>query len=141
MASGASPRQSRYTTNEAPFVPPAPSTIDLHTHTTRSDGVLQPADLVRAAFGAGVRTLAVTDHDTLAGVRELVRDGDIPLGVDLVTGVEINAVAQRQGTFLDAEVHILGYGMDLADEAFEAVLASQREARRVRFWATVERLR
>jgi predicted metal-dependent phosphoesterase TrpH len=133
--------RNRYATTRAPFVPPAPSTIDLHTHTTRSDGVLQPAELVRAATRAGVRTLAVTDHDTLAGVRELVREGDIPLGLDLVTGVEINAVARGQGAFLDAELHILGYGMDLADEAFEALLERQRAARRVRFWATVERLR
>ena len=51
------------------FQPPSPSTVDLHTHTLRSDGLLTPGELVRAAAAVGVRLLAITDHDTLAGVR------------------------------------------------------------------------
>src|SRR5918995_4143765 len=47
--------------------PPQPSSVDLHTHTTRSDGVVSPADLLRDVADAGVRLLALTDHDTLAG--------------------------------------------------------------------------
>ena len=52
-------------------VPPSPSTVDLHAHTTRSDGVLEPAALIAAAFAAGVRTFSLTDHDTLAGYRDV----------------------------------------------------------------------
>src|SRR5262249_30599012 len=59
---------------DQPVAPPAPSTIDLHTHTNRSDGVQSPAALVESAAAVGVTTLAITDHDTLAGypsVREV----------------------------------------------------------------------
>jgi predicted metal-dependent phosphoesterase TrpH len=118
-----------------------PTTVDLHTHTTRSDGVLEPRTLVRDVAAAGVRVLAITDHDTLAGYRELTDQRiSVPAGLELIPGVEINALA-RGIHLLDGELHILGFGMDPGDEVFEAVLARQRAARRVRFERTVERLR
>ena len=123
-----------------PVVPPAPSPIDLHTHTRRSDGVLEPVDLVRAAASAGVTTLALTDHDTLAGYREVVVAG-IPSGMTLIPGVEINALVTRDLGLWEGELHILGFGMDPDDEAFDAALAGQRGQRRVRFERTVNRLR
>lgn len=122
-------------------VPPAPSPVDLHTHTLRSDGVLEPVDLVRAAAECGVRILALTDHDTLAGYREVVASGTVPPGVTLVPGVEINALVTRDLGLWEGELHILGFGMDPDDEAFEAALAAQREQRRLRFQRTVDRLR
>jgi 3',5'-nucleoside bisphosphate phosphatase len=121
--------------------PPAISTIDLHTHTTRSDGVLEPADVVRAAAAVGVRLLSLTDHDTLAGYRTVVKDGDVPTSVDLIPGVEINAIVPQDLGLWEGEVHILGFGMDPADDAFEAILAGQRGRRRLRFEQTVARLR
>ena len=60
-----------------PVLPPAPSSIDLHIHTTRSDGVLAPGKLVADAYAAGVRLLALTDHDTLAGYRDVPADSAI----------------------------------------------------------------
>lgn len=119
-----------------------PAPVDLHTHTTRSDGVLEPAELVRQAADAGVRVLAVADHDTLAAVRELCGPGAAPspAGLVLLAGIEINAVT-AVADLPDGELHVLGYGMDLDDDAFEATLVRQRAARRVRFDATVERLR
>ena len=119
---------------------PGGSTVDLHTHTLRSDGVLQPVELVRAAADAGIRTLAITDHDNLAAYRELVLARALPAAMELIPGVEINALA-RGIPLQDGELHILGFGMDADDEAFEAGLAGQRAARRVRFEKTVERLR
>ena len=116
------------------------SIVDLHTHTLRSDGVLTPVELVRAAADAGITTLAITDHDTLAGIRDLVLGRAMPASIELVTGVEINALA-RGIPLQDGELHILGFGMDFNDEAFEAKLASQRAARRLRFARTVARLR
>jgi 3',5'-nucleoside bisphosphate phosphatase len=116
------------------------SRIDLHTHTARSDGILQPVELVRAAAEAGIRTLAITDHDTLAAHHELILGRAMPARIELIAGVEINALA-RGIPLQDGELHILGFGMDLQDEAFEAALASQRAARRVRFERTVDRLR
>ena len=69
--------------------------IDLHTHTLRSDGLLEPRELVRQAGEAGVRLLAITDHDTLAGYREVVATaGVVPAGMELVAGIEINAVVR-----------------------------------------------
>jgi 3',5'-nucleoside bisphosphate phosphatase len=121
--------------------PPAPSTIDLHTHTTRSDGVLPPPALVRAAAEVGVRLFSITDHDTLAGYREVVLSDAVPSGLTLVPGVEINAIVTRDLGLWEGELHILGFGMDPADEAFEATLAAQRRHRRERFERTVELLR
>jgi 3',5'-nucleoside bisphosphate phosphatase len=126
---------------EGRVVPPAPSTIDLHTHTTRSDGVVRPVDLVAQAAEAGVRLLALTDHDTLAGYRDVVAANAVPDGLSLVTGVEINAIVIDDIGLWEGELHILGFGMDPDDEAFESTLASQRDRRRERFERTVERLR
>lgn len=122
-------------------VPPGPSTIDLHTHTTRSDGVVAPAALVTAAFEAGVRLLALTDHDTLAGYREVTAAGTVPGAMTLVPGVEINAIVTRDLGLWEGELHILGFGMDPGDETFEAALAAQRGRRRERFERTVALLR
>ena len=116
------------------------STVDLHTHTLRSDGVLEPVELVRAAADAGIRTLAITDHDTLAAWRELTEGRAIPASLLLIPGVEINALA-RGIPLQDGELHILGFGMDPENEAFEAALTKQRAARRVRFERTIAKLR
>jgi predicted metal-dependent phosphoesterase TrpH len=136
------PRRRRHDpwTAWEPIVPPAPSTIDLHTHTRRSDGVLEPSELVRAAASAGVATLALTDHDTLAGYREVTAAG-VPSGLTLIPGVEINALVTRDLGLWEGELHILGFGMDPDDETFEAALAGQRDQRRIRFDRTVDRLR
>jgi len=128
-------------TGSGRVVPPSPSTVDLHAHTTRSDGVVAPADLVRAAAAAGVTTFSLTDHDTLAGYREVIAVGAVPGGMTLLPGVEINAVVTRDLGLWEGELHILGFGMDPADDAFEAVLAGQRGRRRERFERTVARLR
>jgi predicted metal-dependent phosphoesterase TrpH len=124
-----------------PVVPPAPSSVDLHTHTIRSDGVLAPARLVADAHAAGVRLLAITDHDTLAGYRDVVASGLVPPGLTLIPGVEINALVTRDLGLWEGELHVLGFGMDPADEAFEAAMVAQRDQRRVRFERTVSRLR
>jgi predicted metal-dependent phosphoesterase TrpH len=121
--------------------PPSPSTVDLHTHTTRSDGVVAPAALVGAAFDAGVRLLALTDHDTLAGYREVIGADAVPAGLTLIPGVEINAIVTRDLGLWEGELHILGFGMDPDDAEFEAILAVQRDSRRERFETTIARLR
>lgn len=128
---------------DAVFVP-GTATADVHTHTTRSDGVLEPRELVRQAAAAGVRLFAIADHDNLAAFRELTAPGadPLPAGMELVPAVEINAVTRGLGLHLaEGEIHVLGIGVDPGDEAFEAALAAQRGARRIRFFATVDRLR
>jgi len=121
--------------------PDAPATVDLHCHTRRSDGILEPAELVQAAADAGVRTLAIADHDSLAAFRELTASAapPLPAGIDLLPAVEINAVGRGLGG--EMETHVLGYGVDPSDEAFEAILGRQRVARRIRFDQIISRLR
>lgn len=121
-------------------MPPGPSTVDLHAHTRRSDGVLEPADLVRAAAACGVTALALTDHDTLAGYREVVASDAIPVGLELIAGIEINAIVREEIGLWEGELHILGFGMDTDDQAFEAALVAQRGRRAERFARTVRRL-
>jgi 3',5'-nucleoside bisphosphate phosphatase len=133
-------RRDRHDAAPDPVVPPAPSTIDLHTHTRRSDGVLEPSVLVEAAAEVGVRLLAITDHDTLAGYREAV-NRIVPAGLELLPGVEINAIVADRPDLWESEVHIVGLGVDPADEPFEAALAGQRDARRRRFDLMLQRLR
>ncbi len=122
-------------------VPEHPSRVDLHTHSRRSDGVLEPRALIEAAAGAGVRVLALADHDTLAGVRELCETGAAPLPLELVPAVEINSVATGIDRLWEGELHILGLGVDPQNEEFEAALERQRRSRAVRFGLILARLR
>ncbi len=123
--------------------PPHPSRVDLHCHSDCSDGVMAPRDLAEAAAAAGVRVLALSDHDTLEGVREL-RSGvrkDQPLPLELLSSIEINSLARDIPDLWEGELHILGPGVDVDDEAFEAALQRQRGFRLERFRKTVDRLR
>jgi predicted metal-dependent phosphoesterase TrpH len=122
-----------------PVVPSYPSRFDLHTHSRRSDGVLEPAELVSAAAAAGIRVLALTDHDTLQGARELTAPGAPALPLELIPGVEINTLA-RDASLPDGELHVLGLGVDPSDDQFEATLARQRQFRVTRFRRIVDRL-
>ena len=121
-------------------LPPSPSSIDLHTHTRHSDGVLEPTALVVAAAAAGIRTLAITDHDTLAGVPGAGKIAS-EIGVDLIPGLEVNSVADDTDGFHEGELHVLGLGVDPGNAHLLAALERQREHRRQRFWQIVDRLR
>jgi len=135
---------ARHARPDVPSGIPGTAEADFHTHTTRSDGVLEPVELARQAREAGVRLLAIADHDNLAAYRELTAPGAAPLPADLalIPAVEINAVSGRFAAGLaDGELHVLGIGVDPDDAAFEAALAAQRDARRVRFHTMVDRLR
>src|SRR6186713_2359393 len=144
MAAGPSHKRARRhdpAAAELGVVPPGPSTVDLHAHSSRSDGVLTPARLIEDVTAAGVRVFSLTDHDTLAGYHDLVRANAVPHGMTLIPGIEINALVTRDLGLWEGELHILGFGMDPDDEAFEAALAAQRASRRSRFDRTVDRLR
>src|SRR5690625_8028584 len=77
---------------------------DQHIHTTASDGLLTPTEVVREAAIAGVRCLAVTDHDTVAGLGEASREARL-VGLEFMPGIEVSA--WRHGR----EIHVLGYGV------------------------------
>jgi predicted metal-dependent phosphoesterase TrpH len=96
--------------------------IDLHTHTTASDGWCAPGELVARAAAAGVTVLAVTDHDTVAACAAAAA-ACAAAGVTFVTGIEITAMRD------DHDVHVLGYFMDVAAPGLHTFLAEQRRQR------------
>jgi predicted metal-dependent phosphoesterase TrpH len=97
--------------------------IDLHTHTTASDGRCTPAELVARAAAAGVTVLSVTDHDTVAAC-DAVAAACEQAGIEFVAGIEITAVRD------EADVHVLGYFLDPRSASLRGFLSDQR-ARRV----------
>ncbi|HEY8600993.1 MAG TPA: PHP domain-containing protein [Thermomicrobiales bacterium] len=108
-------------------------TIDLHTHSTASDGLLTPAQLVALAVERGLRVLALTDHDTVAGLPE-AGTAAAAAGVQFIPGVELSTHVEA------GEVHILGYFIEPTDPTLSAALAQFRDAREGRAATIVERL-
>lgn len=89
--------------------------VDLHIHTTASDGSLSPAEVVRRASEKGLSAVAITDHDTTAGVAEAFEAGE-RYGVEVIPGVELSVEYQGEG------IHILGYFIDPAHTALQKLL-------------------
>lgn len=110
------------------------SMVDLHLHSTASDGNLAPAAVVERAQRAGLSAIALTDHDTLAGVAEAQAAGS-RLGVRVIGGCEFSCAAPW------GEMHVLGYFLPSANAALDAFLASCRADRVRRARAMVDRLR
>jgi predicted metal-dependent phosphoesterase TrpH len=96
--------------------------IDLHLHTTASDGALAPPELVNKARAAGLSIISLTDHDTTAGV-DAARDAARAAGVELIPGIEVTAVEDGRDT------HVLGYFIDTASTALQSFLERQRADR------------
>ena len=107
--------------------------IDLHLHTTASDGALPPADLVARAAAAGLTTIAVTDHDTVGGLHDAAAAATAA-GVRLIPGIEITAVED------DRDTHVLGYFVDPETPALASFLVRQRADRIRRVQEMAERL-
>ncbi len=101
---------------------------DLHSHSTASDGTLTPAGLVEEAHAAGVRVLALTDHDTLDGLAEAAQAVS-GLDLRLISGVEVSA------TWQDMTVHILGLDVDTHSQVLSAGL---QELQTIRGWRAQE---
>ncbi|HEY7781493.1 MAG TPA: PHP domain-containing protein [Ktedonobacterales bacterium] len=111
-----------------------PRRIDLHTHSTASDGLYTPAELVRMASTAGLDLIALTDHDSTAGIDEAHATG-AGLGVSVVAGIEINTDLPSGGV-----AHVLGYHLDWRHDAFQGALEELRAARERRAIRMVEKL-
>lgn len=110
-----------------------PDWIDLHVHTLASDGSDAPADVVRKAAELGLRAIAVTDHDTFAGLPEAVEAG-LRHGIEVVPGVELSTI------YDGVEVHVLGYYMDAAHPQLRAMMARATAERNARNETMVQRL-
>jgi len=98
------------------------SRIDLHLHTTHSDGSQSPAEVVRLAHEASVSALAITDHDITTGLPEAITAGQ-ELGIEIIPGIEISS---RHG---ESELHVLGYFIKWQDAQLNERLMTLRESR------------
>jgi predicted metal-dependent phosphoesterase TrpH len=110
------------------------SGVDLHAHTTASDGTYTPADLVQEAVRRGVRVLAITDHDSTEGIEPALAAAREYPALTIVPGIEINTEADG------GEVHVLGYFVDHAAAWLRALLAEFRADRAQRVYRIAERL-
>ncbi len=106
--------------------------IDLHTHSVKSDGAMQPAEVVDTAKAAGLAAISLTDHDVIDGVKEAMARG-VEVGVEVVPGIELSAKFKT-------ETHILGYFVDLENPHFLEKLEEIRRVRMQRNYDTAENL-
>ncbi len=109
--------------------------IDLHTHTTISDGTFTPKELIQQAKEAGVSAVAITDHDTIAGLDEAQQEAD-KLGVNLVKGIEFSTEFGENRL-----LHILGIGIDPESEGFKQIYTQFRKERAEKLTLVFEKLR
>jgi predicted metal-dependent phosphoesterase TrpH len=112
--------------------------IDLHIHSTASDGTLSPAEILKLAQKLKLRAIAITDHDTIDGSKEALLAG-IPPSVKFLTGVEISASSPPSISYAGS-FHILGYSIRLDDPQLNKTLAVLQQARKNRNPQIVKRL-
>lgn len=112
--------------------------IDLHIHSTASDGTLSPEEILAVASSVGLGAISITDHDTLEGAR-LVLSCTIPDSLGFLTGVEISS-AFPDGFNYGGSLHILGYGVNVDDMRLNAVLGKLQASRRDRNPLMIRRL-
>ncbi|HEX9023009.1 MAG TPA: PHP domain-containing protein [Geobacteraceae bacterium] len=108
--------------------------VDLHVHSSYSDGIHKPAELVRMAADRGLRAIALTDHDSVDGVDEALTAGE-RLGVEVIPGIELSVSFRGY-----RDVHLLGYLIDHRDPAFAARLREFRKTRAERGRAIIDRI-
>ncbi|MBF0468797.1 MAG: PHP domain-containing protein, partial [Desulfamplus sp.] len=112
--------------------------IDLHIHSTASDGSFTPAEIIHMASLKGLSAIAITDHDTIEGVRDALEIG-IPHNLEFITGVEISA--QPLPGYADSgSIHILGYGFSIYDRRVNSTLDKLKDARACRNPGILEKL-
>ena len=112
---------------------PSTDRADLHIHTVHSDGLYTPAQVVDLARRAGLRAVAITDHDTLAGVGE-ARLAAAGIDLEVISGVEISS------SYRGREIHLLGYFVDPAHDGLGEAMASMQRGRALRFESMLTRL-
>jgi predicted metal-dependent phosphoesterase TrpH len=108
--------------------------VDLHLHTTASDGRLTPEEVVRLAAGKGLTVIAITDHDSVEGVLPALEAATAFPPLRVIPGVEINTDAPN------GAVHILGYFMDYEDKEFQTSLRELRQSRELRAQQMIDKL-
>ena len=99
--------------------------IDLHCHTTASDGLDNPTQLIERASNLGIDVIAITDHDSISGLVEGI-DAGLKLGVEVIPGIELSTI------HLNQELHLLGYFFDYKNEDFQKQLGEMSQVREER---------
>jgi len=107
--------------------------VDLHLHTTASDGVLSPSEIVRYAKAKGLQAIAITDHDTIEGLEEGLSEGE-KIGFEVIPGIEISAEHSS------GSMHILGFFLDIHHPLLNEKLGYLQKARAERNPKIVEKL-
>jgi len=115
-----------------------PPGIDLHIHSTASDGTYAPSEILSRAHAQGLAAIAITDHDTVDGCRQALATG-VPDGLSFITGVEISA-APPPFFPVSGSIHMLGYGIALDNPGLSAILARLQDSRQRRNPRIIERL-
>ncbi len=123
MASVKDGASSRYAAGAAPFTPSWPVEVDLHLHTTASDGVLSPTQLIDQVAKTSLKVISVTDHDTTESQEEALAVVARHPALTLIPGIELGAEDE------ETEVHILGYFIDYKSRELQATLRSFRDGR------------
>jgi len=106
--------------------------IDLHTHSVMSDGSMTPAEIVRHAKAQGLAAVALTDHDSIDGVKEAMAEGE-RIGIEVVPAIEFSVKSKT-------EMHILGYYIDIENPEMLAALETIRQVRKLRTAETCQKL-
>ena len=99
------------------------SKVDLHLHTTCSDGNLSPIELVNKSIAVGLNVIAITDHDSTEGLDQAISESSKSSAISIIPGIELSTDIPAN------EVHMLGYFIDYKDEHFQVVLKEFREGR------------
>ena len=106
--------------------------VDLHIHSTMSDGKFSPADIVRKAAAAGLNTISLSDHDSVNGIPAALETARTFPALRVIPGVEISTDVEH------GEIHVLGYFIDYTNTAFEEKLQKMRDSRVERARSMVE---
>jgi predicted metal-dependent phosphoesterase TrpH len=111
--------------------------IDLHVHTTYSDGNFSPKEVINYCKKLNIKAVSITDHDITDGIKEAIEEGEKE-GIEVIPGVELSAEYEES---CEGEVHILGYYIDYEDKILQQKLKLFRKARQERAYKIIEKLK
>jgi len=107
---------------------------DLHIHTTASDGLLSPQEVVQWAHKKNLKAIGITDHDTVSGIEPAIESNERPDKLEIIPGVELNT------EYYGKEIHMLGYFIDYKDKWFLQILKRMQESRYDRAGTMIKKL-
>lgn len=129
------PGGNRYDTTAQPISPEWPVEVDLHFHTTASDGTLTPTKLIEQIATTSLKTIAITDHDSTDGVDEAISASKLHSHLSIIPGLELGTATD------DSKLHLLGYFIDTGNSDLQSILERFRSERIDSARAMVDRLR